>query len=241
VTTAAVTLSAVTRTFPGLVAPALDGISGTIRTGVITGVAGPDGAGKTTLMRLMAGLLGRDSGQLSVLGLDPARRSGGLRDTVGYMPQKFGLYEDLSVQENLTLHADLRGVTGAARDGTFARLLAFTDLAAFVRARDPKRIGLKGSWTQVYRLFSPSEARAKTCEYIHDPAQLIGKIAARYQRAAPGAAVDAEQGYDLDAKVPTYRGEFLVFAEREGDGVRTVSLELIAKARRLADSLGSRI
>ena len=106
---------------------------------------------------------------------------------------------------------------------------------------DPTRIGLKGSWTQVYRLFSPSEDRPKTCEYVHDPAELIGKIAARYQQAAPGAAVDADEGYELDGKEPTYRGEFWVFAEREGDGVRSVSLELVAKARRLADSLGEKV
>jgi electron transfer flavoprotein alpha subunit len=106
---------------------------------------------------------------------------------------------------------------------------------------DPTRIGLKGSWTQVYRLFSPSEDRPKTCEYVHDPAALIGKIAARYHQAAPGAAVDADEAYVLDGREPTYRGEFWVFAEREGDGVRSVSLELIAKARRLADSLGEKV
>jgi electron transfer flavoprotein alpha subunit len=106
---------------------------------------------------------------------------------------------------------------------------------------DPSRIGLKGSWTQVYRLFSPSEDRPKTCQYVHDPAQLIGKIAARYGRAAPGAAVDETEGYEIDGKQPTYSGEFLVFAEREGDGLRSVSLELVAKARRLADSLGEKV
>ena len=106
---------------------------------------------------------------------------------------------------------------------------------------DPARIGLKGSWTQVYRLFSPSEDRAKTCEYIHDPAELIRKIDARYHQAAPGARVDADEAYGLDGKEPTYRGEFWVFAEREGDGVRSVTLELLGKARHLADSLGEKV
>jgi ABC-2 type transport system ATP-binding protein len=131
VTTTAVTLSGVGKTFPGLAAPALDGISGSIRAGIITGIAGPDGAGKTTLMRLMAGLLRPDHGSLAVLGRDPVAETDELRLKIGYMPQKFGLYEDLSVLENLTLHADLRAVTGAVRDETFARLLAFTDLASF--------------------------------------------------------------------------------------------------------------
>jgi len=106
---------------------------------------------------------------------------------------------------------------------------------------DPARIGLKGSWTQVYRLFSPSEDRPKACEYVHSPAELLGKIAARYHQAAPGAQRDADEGYALDGKDPTYRGEFWVFAEREDDGVRSVSLELVGKARRLADTLGERV
>jgi electron transfer flavoprotein alpha subunit len=106
---------------------------------------------------------------------------------------------------------------------------------------DPTRIGLKGSWTQVYRLFSPSEDRPKTCEYIKNPSELIGKIAARYQQAAPGAEVETEDGYDLAGKEPTYRGEMWVFVEREGDGIRLVSLELLGKVRQLANSLGERV
>lgn len=125
----AVVLSGVGKTFGGR--PALSGIEAVVSRGMITGVAGPDGAGKTTLMRLMAGLLRPDSGRVSVLGHDPVAEAGLLRPRMGYMPQKFGLYEDLSVMENLTLHADLRGVTGAARDETFARLLEFTDLRRF--------------------------------------------------------------------------------------------------------------
>lgn len=106
---------------------------------------------------------------------------------------------------------------------------------------DPERIGLKGSWTQVYRLFSPSEDRPKTCAYVSDPDALIGKIVARYEQAAPGAAVDADEAYVPDDREPSYHGEFWVFAEREGDGVRSVSLELLAKARSLADSLGEEV
>jgi electron transfer flavoprotein alpha subunit/electron transfer flavoprotein alpha/beta subunit len=106
---------------------------------------------------------------------------------------------------------------------------------------DPTRIGLKGSWTQVYRLFSPSEDRAKTCEYVHDPAELVRKIKARYLQAAPGARVDADEAYRLDGKEPTYRGELWVYAEHEGDGVRSVTLELLGKARHLADSLGEHV
>ena len=106
---------------------------------------------------------------------------------------------------------------------------------------DTARIGLKGSWTQVYRLFSPSEDRPKTCEYVKNPSELIGKIAARYRQAAPGAEVGTEDGYELGDREPTYRGEFWVFAEREGDGVRSVSMELLGKIRQLAGTLGERV
>jgi len=129
--TATVSFEGLTKTFPGMERPALDAISGQLQSGIITGVVGPDGAGKTTLMRLMAGLLKADEGKLSVLDLHPLDHSDELRARVGYMPQKFGLYEDLSVIENLTLHAELRHVIGEEREQTFERLLTFTDLKRF--------------------------------------------------------------------------------------------------------------
>jgi electron transfer flavoprotein alpha subunit len=106
---------------------------------------------------------------------------------------------------------------------------------------DPARTGLRGAWTQVYRLFSPSEDRPKTCEYVKDPAELIGKIAARYHEAAPGAGPEADEPYELGDREPSYRGAVWVVAEREGDGIRSVSLELVGKARRLADTLGEQV
>ncbi|HZV21545.1 MAG TPA: ATP-binding cassette domain-containing protein [Hyphomicrobiales bacterium] len=110
---------------------ALDALSFSIKSGQVTGIVGPDGAGKTTLMRLLAGLLRPTEGALTVCGYDTIKDAIPLHHAVGYMPQRFGLYEDLSVLENLTLYADLRGVTGRERTETFERLLAFTDLARF--------------------------------------------------------------------------------------------------------------
>jgi ABC-2 type transport system ATP-binding protein len=110
---------------------ALDGVTATFRSGRVTGLVGPDGAGKTTLLRLLAGLLAPSAGSLQVCGFDPIAEASALREEIGYMPQRFGLYEDLTVEENLTLYADLRGVVGEARRETFAKLLAFTDLARF--------------------------------------------------------------------------------------------------------------
>lgn len=120
-----------TKSFAGMESPALDAISGEVRSGLITGLAGPDGAGKTTLLRLIAGLMEPDSGSVLTLGRDPIREAAAIRGEVGYMPQKFGLYEDLSVMENLKLQADLRHVIGEERDEAFERLLGFTDLKRF--------------------------------------------------------------------------------------------------------------
>jgi ABC-2 type transport system ATP-binding protein len=128
---ALVILESVRKVFPRSKKPALEAMSALLRPGQITGLVGPDGAGKTTLIRLMAGLLAPTSGTIRIDGSDPIRDAGRLRAFIGYMPQKFGLYEDLSVQENLELHADLRGLVGEERVTTFKRLLEFTDLAPF--------------------------------------------------------------------------------------------------------------
>jgi ABC-2 type transport system ATP-binding protein len=111
--------------------PALDAVDIAVESGRMTGLVGPDGAGKTTLIRLLAGLLDPDEGEVEVLGR-PATSAD--RSLIGYMPQRFGLYEDLSVIENLTLYADLRGLPPDEREARFGQLLAFTDLDRF-RAR----------------------------------------------------------------------------------------------------------
>lgn len=110
---------------------ALDRVSLSVTRGQLTALVGPDGAGKTTLMRMMAGLLAPDEGSLHVLGRDVARNAQEVQDRISYMPQRFGLYEDLSVQENLDLYAELHGVPQAVRRERFARLMAMTDLARF--------------------------------------------------------------------------------------------------------------
>ena len=110
---------------------ALAGISARIEPGVITGLVGPDGAGKTTLLRLLAGLLRPAAGRVSVLGHDMAHEAALAHPYIGYMPQRFGLYEDLSVAENLALFADLHGLTDEARETRVKMLLHFTGLAPF--------------------------------------------------------------------------------------------------------------
>lgn len=105
---------------------AIDDLSLDIAKGKITGLIGADGAGKTTLIRLIIGLLLPDSGKITTLNLDPGTQKDELTHRIGYMPQKFGLYEDLTVIENLRLYADLKK---QAYD--FAKLLEFTGLAPF--------------------------------------------------------------------------------------------------------------
>ncbi len=126
-------LVALEKRFPSLDKPAVASLTNTLRSGAVTGLVGPDGAGKTTLLRMLAGLLLPSSGKLTVAGLDPITQDCQLHAILGYMPQKFGLYEDLTVMENLTLYADLRGVTGDLRKQTFERLLTFTDLTRFTK------------------------------------------------------------------------------------------------------------
>ena len=110
---------------------ALQDVSFTVERGAITGLIGPDGAGKTTLMRLLAGLMDVTSGELDVLGLSVNKESEKVQALLSYMPQKFGLYEDLSVQENMNLYADLHGIPQTIRKERFTRLLEMTGLTAF--------------------------------------------------------------------------------------------------------------
>lgn len=110
---------------------ALDRIDISIGKGQLTALIGPDGAGKTTLMRLICGLMTVDQGDLSVFGLAVEKEPQAVQDQLSYMPQKFGLYEDLSVMENMNLYADLHGVPQAQRPGRFGHLLTMMGLEQF--------------------------------------------------------------------------------------------------------------
>jgi pyoluteorin transport system ATP-binding protein len=115
----------------GEIITALDGVSLTVTHGELSALVGPDGAGKTTLIRLAAGLMPADSGELNVLGVDVKADPQQVQERIGYMPQRFGLYEDLTVQENLDLYADLHGVSVAERRERYPRLMEMTGLERF--------------------------------------------------------------------------------------------------------------
>ncbi|MDR1977093.1 MAG: ATP-binding cassette domain-containing protein [Campylobacteraceae bacterium] len=112
---------------------ALNRINFTIKSGEITGLVGPDGAGKTTLIRLLTGLMDFDEGKLEVLDRKMPDKSSEFLGQIGYMPQKFGLYEDLSVIENLNLYASLQDVENAP--ARIDKLLEFTKLKPFKTRR----------------------------------------------------------------------------------------------------------
>lgn len=110
---------------------AINDLTLNIEKGKITGLIGPDGAGKTTLIRLIAGLLDPSEGEILTLGLNPNIERKLLNSKIGYMPQRFGLYEDLSVMENLTLYSELRGIQKNEKEELFKKVLTMTDLINF--------------------------------------------------------------------------------------------------------------
>lgn len=110
---------------------ALDGLDFCLPAGQLTALVGPDGAGKTTLMRLLCGLMQKTAGNLIVTGRDITAEPEQVQRELSYMPQRFGLYEDLTVQENMTLYADLHGIDDIVRPERFAHLLKMTGLTDF--------------------------------------------------------------------------------------------------------------
>ena len=137
---------------------ALRGLSAEVRYGRLTGLVGPDGAGKTTLMRIMTGLLVPDGGSVALAGFDVVDDNDAIHIVSGYMPQRFGLYEDLSVMENMRLYAQLRGMDADRHGDTFGSLLEFTRLGPFTKRLAGK---LSGGMKQKLGLACALMARPK--------------------------------------------------------------------------------
>jgi ABC-2 type transport system ATP-binding protein len=110
---------------------AVDRLSFEVRAGEIFGLVGPDGAGKTTTLRMLAGVLPPDEGTAEVAGTDVVRDPEGVKRHISYMPQRFGLYEDLTVAENIRFYADLYGVARREREERAARLLEASAMTEF--------------------------------------------------------------------------------------------------------------
>ena len=107
---------------------ALNNISFEIKENKITGVVGPDGAGKTTLLRILSGLLTFQAKEVQLMDLPLESNIQTIQEQIGYMPQKFGLYEDLSVEENLRLFANLQSIPLENLQNRIDELLQFTSL-----------------------------------------------------------------------------------------------------------------
>jgi ABC-2 type transport system ATP-binding protein len=130
----ALRLDAVRKTFlraTGESVVALDDISFSMAQGELAALVGPDGAGKTTLLRLLAGLMKADGGTVTVLGIDAVKDPQAIQSRISYMPQRFGLYDDLTVRENLDLYSDLHGVAAEERRTQYGRLMEMTGLEPF--------------------------------------------------------------------------------------------------------------
>jgi ABC-2 type transport system ATP-binding protein len=140
---------------------AVDRLELVVRAGEIFGLVGPDGAGKTTTMRLLVGALSPDAGSITIDGQDMVRAPQRARRRLGYVAQRFSLYGDLTVAENLAFTADLFGVTRRAAAERATSLLELTDLTG---ARDRQAQFLSGGMKQKLAL---------ACALIHDPALLL--------------------------------------------------------------------
>ncbi|BCN39702.1 ABC transporter ATP-binding protein [Alicycliphilus denitrificans] len=137
---------------------ALRSLSAHIHYGRLTGLVGPDGAGKTTLMRILTGLLVPNAGRVTLAGFDVVKDNDAIHVASGYMPQRFGLYEDLSVMENMRLYAQLRGMDADRNADLFAELLDFTRLGPFTKRLAGK---LSGGMKQKLGLACALMARPK--------------------------------------------------------------------------------
>lgn len=156
---AAIVVQGLVKDFPGV--RAVDHVSFTVKAGEIFGLVGPDGAGKTTTLRMVAAVLTPDEGRASVSGKDVVREADAVKDNISYMPQRFGLYEDLTVDENIRFYADIFSVRNRDRKERASRLLAAAGLQQFGQRLAGR---LSGGMKQKLALI---------CALIHTPKILV--------------------------------------------------------------------
>jgi len=157
--TAAIEITNLSKKFGAIAA--LNDVSFVVPEGSLVGLIGADGAGKTTLLRILVTLITADKGNVRVLGKNAVTEFSAIRKTIGYMPQRFSLYQDLSVRENLLFFADVFGVERTERDARIHRLMSFSRLTEFQGRR---AANLSGGMKQKLAL---------SCALIHTPGLLI--------------------------------------------------------------------
>jgi ABC-2 type transport system ATP-binding protein len=184
-----------TKSFPGVRAVAT--LSFDVRAGEIFGLVGPDGAGKTTTLRMLAGIMPPDAGKATVAGFDVIRDPEGAKHALSYMPQRFGLYEDLTVDENIRFYADLFGVRKAEREERAAQLLQAAGMSEFRKRLAGK---LSGGMKQKLGLVCALIHRPKVI-LLDEPTTGVDPVSRRdfwrilYELAAEGVAILTSTAY----------------------------------------------
>jgi ABC-2 type transport system ATP-binding protein len=191
----AIVLAGLKKSFPGV--RAVDNLSFKVYPGEIFGLVGPDGAGKTTTLRMLAGVMPPDAGYASVAGFDVGRNPEGAKHELSYMPQRFGLYEDLTVDENIRFYADLFGVKKAERITRSVQLLQAAGMSEF-RARMAGK--LSGGMKQKLGLICALIHRPKVI-LLDEPTTGVDPVSRRdfwrilYELTAEGVAVLTSTAY----------------------------------------------
>ena len=184
-----------TRRFGDLTA--VDGLTFQVARGEVFGLVGPDGAGKTTTLRLLCGLLGPTEGTAEVAGYDTTRNTEEIKDRIGYMAQRFGLYGDLTFRENMSFYSDLFGIPRATRDELMPRLLRMTRMEPF-QSRQAGR--LSGGMKQKLALMCTLLHRPEVL-FLDEPTNCVDPVSRRdfweilYQLVKEGMTVFVTTAY----------------------------------------------
>ena len=191
----AIMVEGLTKSFPGV--RAVDALSFEVRAGEIFGLVGPDGAGKTTTLRMLAGIMPPDAGKATVAGYDVAHDPEGAKHALSYMPQRFGLYEDLTVDENIRFYADLFGVNKSERDTRAVQLLQAAGMSEFRKRLAGK---LSGGMKQKLGLVCALIHRPKVI-LLDEPTTGVDPVSRRdfwrilYELVAEGVAILTSTAY----------------------------------------------
>jgi len=191
----AINAEGLTKSFPGV--RAVDALSFDVRAGEIFGLVGPDGAGKTTTLRMLGGIMPPDAGNATVAGFDVVRDPEGAKHALSYMPQRFGLYDDLTVDENIRFYADLFGVRKAERETRSAQLLQAAGMSEFRKRLAGK---LSGGMKQKLGLVCALIHRPKVI-LLDEPTTGVDPVSRRdfwrilYELVAEGVAILTSTAY----------------------------------------------